>query len=93
MSERDETADEVIARLRAKLAQVPGGQSFSAGGAGHPHGRTPAPTPNINITLQGDDASELYAFTPKLVEALQRQLRRSPTSVPTSSREAWRRIS
>ncbi len=44
-------------------------------------------------TLQGDDANEIYDFTPKLVEALARQLAYSPTSVPTSSRAASRPMS
>ena len=41
LSERKETADQVIARLRPKLAQVPGANLFLQAVAGHP-GRRPA---------------------------------------------------
>ena len=51
------SADEVIARLREKLKQVPGAQPLSAIRAGYPDRRTGQAMPNINIRLQGDNTS------------------------------------
>ncbi len=69
-SQRSETADEVIARLRRKLTQVPGArlylqsvQDIRMGGR--------ASNAQYQYTLQGESTSELYAFVPRLVEALQ----------------------
>ena len=62
--------DEVIARLRPKLARVPGGRLFldavqdiRAGGR-----QSNAP---YQYTLQSDDADQLFLWTPKLVAALE----------------------
>ena len=70
-SERNATADEIIDRLRDKLAGVPGvtlylqsQQDFRMSGR--------SSNAQFQYTLQGDDANEIYAFTPKLVEALRR---------------------
>jgi multidrug efflux pump len=69
-SQRSETADEVIARLRRKLTQVPGArlylqsvQDIRMGGR--------ASNAQYQFTLQGESTSELYAFVPRLVEALE----------------------
>jgi multidrug efflux pump len=69
-SQRSETADEVIARLRRKLTQVPGArlylqsvQDIRMGGR--------ASNAQYQFTLQGESTSELYAFVPRLTEALQ----------------------
>ncbi|MGA7385512.1 MAG: efflux RND transporter permease subunit [Methylocella sp.] len=70
-SQRSETADEVIARLREKLRQVPGArlylqavQDIRMGGR--------VSNAQYQFTLQGESTSELYAFVPRLVEALQK---------------------
>jgi multidrug efflux pump len=70
-SQRSETADEVIARLRRKLTQVPGArlylqsvQDIRMGGR--------ASNAQYQFTLQGESTSELYAFVPRLVDALQK---------------------
>ncbi len=62
--------DQVIARLRPKLARVPGGRLFlvavqdiRAGGR--------QSNAEYQYTLQSDDAGELEDWTPKLVQALQ----------------------
>ena len=62
--------DEVIARLRPKLAQVPGGRLFlvavqdvRAGGR--------QSNSQYQYTLQGDNSNDLFTWTPKLVEALE----------------------
>jgi multidrug efflux pump len=68
-SERKETVDQVIARLRTKLAHVPGASLFFA------------PVQDIRIggrqsnaqyqyTLQADDLNELRAWEPKIRQAL-----------------------
>ncbi|MGB6175139.1 MAG: efflux RND transporter permease subunit [Methylocella sp.] len=68
-SQRSKTADEVIARLRGKLRQVPGArlylqsvQDIRMGGR--------ASNAQYQFTLQGESTSELYAFVPRLAEAL-----------------------
>ncbi len=73
-SERDVTAEEVINRLRAKLAEVPGinlyfqvQQDFRIGGR--------QSNAQYQYTLLGDDGNDIYAFTPKLVDALRRNPR------------------
>ncbi|MGH6800642.1 MAG: efflux RND transporter permease subunit, partial [Methylocella sp.] len=70
-SQRSETADEVIARLRDNLTHVPGArlylqsvQDIRMGGR--------ASNAQYQFTLQGESTSELYAFVPHLVEALQK---------------------
>ncbi|MGH6838287.1 MAG: efflux RND transporter permease subunit [Methylocella sp.] len=69
-SQRSDTADEVIARLRRELARVPGArlylqsvQDIRMGGR--------ASNAQYQYTLQGESTSELYDFVPRLVEALQ----------------------
>ncbi len=62
--------DQVIARLRPKLAQVPGGRLFlvavqdiRAGGR--------QSNSEYQYTLQSDSADDLFTWTPKLVQALE----------------------
>ena len=70
-SQRDASADEVIARLRGKTAQIPGARLFLrsvqdlfVGGR--------SSDAQYQYTLQGDNVKDLYDFAPRLVEALQR---------------------
>jgi multidrug efflux pump len=63
-------ADQVIARLRRKLAPVPGAslylqavQDIRVGGR--------QSNAEYQYTLQGDDLAELYAWTPRILRALQ----------------------
>jgi len=70
LSQRKVTVDQVIARLRPKLAQVPGGrlylaaiQDLRAGGR--------QSNAQYQYTLQSENVQELYNWTPKLVEALE----------------------
>ncbi len=70
-SERSETADEVIARLRRQLVQVPGARLFLQSVQDIRMGGR-ASNAQYQFTLQGDDVDELYAYVPRLVEALQR---------------------
>jgi multidrug efflux pump len=64
------SVDEVIARLRPKLAQVPGGrlylaaiQDLRAGGR--------QSNAQYQYTLQSENVQDLYTWTPKLVDALE----------------------
>ena len=64
------SVDQVIARLRPKLARVPGGhlymaaiQDLRAGGR--------QSNAQYQYTLQSDNVEDLYKWTPKLVEALE----------------------
>lgn len=70
LSERNVTADQIIARLRPRLAQVPGGylflvaiQDFRGGGR--------QSNAEYQYTLQADNTTELYTWTQRLLEALQ----------------------
>ena len=71
LNERKETADQVIARLRPKLAQVPGANVFLQAvqdiRVGGRQGNS-----QYQFTLQSDSLPDLYAWGPKLVQALQR---------------------
>ncbi|MCF8532215.1 MAG: efflux RND transporter permease subunit [Reyranella sp.] len=69
LDERGISADQVIARLRPRLAQVPGAtlflgavQDIRVGGR--------SSNSQYQFTLQADSLPELYAWGPKLVEAL-----------------------
>jgi multidrug efflux pump len=79
-TERSETADEVIARLRRRLAQVPGGRLFLQAVQDIRMGGRSSRA-QYQFTLQGDSTAELYAFAPRLVEALQH----SPSLVDVNS--------
>jgi multidrug efflux pump len=70
LSERGDTADQVITRLRRELAQVPGGRLFlqavqdiRVGGR--------ASNAQFQFTLQADTTEDVYTWAPKLLDALQ----------------------
>ena len=72
VSERDITADGVIQRLRRELARVPGAslylqavQDIRVGGR--------ASSAQYQFTLQADNLADLYAWVPKITEALQHE--------------------
>ncbi len=69
LSERKETADQVIARLRPRLAQVPGAMLFLQSVQDIRVGGRQA-NAQYQFTLQADSLSDLYTWGPKLVEAL-----------------------
>ncbi len=69
-AERRDTADQIIARLREQLSLVPGAtlflqavQDIRIGGR--------SSNAQFQYTLQSDSSEDLYAWSPKLVEALQ----------------------
>ena len=61
--------DQVIARLRPKLAKVPGGQLFLFGVQDVRAGGRQS-SAEYQFTLESDDADELFKWTPLLVQAL-----------------------
>jgi multidrug efflux pump len=70
LSQRTNSAEQVISRLRPQLAHVPGGQLFM-----FPQQETPRTGGRVSntawqYTLQSDNLEELRTWTPKLVEAL-----------------------
>ena len=68
-SERDVTADQVIARLRGKLARVPGATLYLQSVQDIRVGGRPSAT-QYQYTLQGDNSDELFTWAPRLVERL-----------------------
>ena len=69
LSERKISADQVIARLRPKLAQVPGANLFLAAVQDIRVGGRQS-NAQYQFTLQADALPDLYTWAPKLVEAL-----------------------
>jgi multidrug efflux pump len=69
LSERKVSADQVIARLRPKLAQVPGANLFLAAVQDIRMGGRQS-NAQYQFTLQADSLPDLYTWGPKLVEAL-----------------------
>jgi multidrug efflux pump len=70
LSQRDVSVDQVIARLRPKLAQVPGGRLYLAAVQDLRAGGRQS-NAQYQYTLQSDNVEDLYTWTPKLVEALE----------------------
>jgi multidrug efflux pump len=70
LSVRKISSDEVIARLRTKLAQVPGGRLFLQTVQDIRVGARQS-NAQYQFTLQADSVSDLYTWGPKLLAALQ----------------------
>jgi multidrug efflux pump len=70
LSQRDVSVDQVIARLRPKLAQVPGGRLYLAAVQDLRAGGRQS-NAQYQYTLQSDNVEDLYNWTPKLVAALE----------------------
>ncbi len=70
MEERDETSDQVIARLRPKLAQVPGSSLYLQTAQELQIGGRMA-SAQYQYTLQGDDVALLNEWAPRLLAKLQ----------------------
>ncbi len=64
------SVDQVIARLRPKLAQVPGGRLYMAAIQDLRAGGRQS-NAQYQYTLQSDSVQDLYTWTPKLVDALE----------------------
>jgi multidrug efflux pump len=72
LSERKLSADQIIGRLRRKLSVVAGATLFLQAGQDIRVGGRAA-NAEYQYTLQGDDLNELYAWAPKIAEALQHE--------------------
>jgi multidrug efflux pump len=72
LSQRNISADAVIARLRPKLAQVAGGRLFLQAVQDLRVGGRQS-NALYQYTLQGDSSAELYEWAPKLTAALMRR--------------------
>jgi multidrug efflux pump len=70
-NERKETADQVITRLRPKLARVPGATLFLQSSQDLRTGGR-AGNAQYQYTLQGDNYDEILEWGPKLVDALKK---------------------
>ena len=68
-NERHATAQQIIARLRPKLARVEGGQLFLQAGQDIRVGGRPSKT-QYQYTLQSADSHELYDWAPKVLAKL-----------------------
>jgi multidrug efflux pump len=72
LSERKLSADQIIGRLRRELAQVAGATLFLQSTQDIRVGGRQS-NAQYQYTLQGDDLAELYAWVPKITEALQHE--------------------
>jgi multidrug efflux pump len=70
LSERGDTADQVIARLRRELSQVPGARLFLQAVQDIRVGGRQGDA-QYQYTLQADTPDEIYTWAPKLLDALQ----------------------
>ncbi|HXN35763.1 MAG TPA: efflux RND transporter permease subunit [Opitutaceae bacterium] len=70
LRQRKASSEQIIARLRPKLAQVPGAQLFLFPQQETPHAGGRMSNSTWQYTLQSDSLSELREWTPKLLEAL-----------------------
>ena len=68
-NQRKDTVDQVIARLRGKTAHIPGGTLYMQPVQDLRLGGRPSST-QYQYTLQGDDARELFEWSPKVLEKL-----------------------
>ena len=68
-SERKDSADQVIGRLRGKTAHIAGGTLFMQPVQDLRLGGRPSSS-QYQYTLQGDDARELYEWAPKVLQKL-----------------------
>jgi multidrug efflux pump len=71
LADRKVTADLVVARLRGKLAEVPGARLFLQAAADLRSGGRQS-NAMYQYTLQADDTTTLYRWAPRLTEAMQK---------------------
>jgi multidrug efflux pump len=70
LSERKHSADQIIGRLREELRQVPGASLYLQSAQDIRIGGRQS-NAQFQFTLQGDDLGQLYAWAPKVADALQ----------------------
>ncbi len=73
LKERDVTADQVISRLRPKLEAVAGARLFFQAAQDTGGGGGRQSNAQYQYSLQSDNLTDLYAWTPKLTQALQQE--------------------
>ncbi|HEY5078994.1 MAG TPA: efflux RND transporter permease subunit, partial [Opitutaceae bacterium] len=73
LSERKSSSDQVIARLRPKLAKVPGATLFMISQQETPRTGGRVSNTEWQYTLQSDNLEDLRTWTPKLLEALKNE--------------------
>jgi multidrug efflux pump len=73
LSQRKASSEQIIARLRPKLAKVPGAQLFLFPQQETPHAGGRVTNSTWQYTLQADNLTELREWTPKLLEALKNE--------------------
>ncbi len=72
LAERDASSDQIIARLRKPLSQIPGAALYLQSVQDIRMGGRPGAA-QYQYTLQSDQLDELRLWTPRLVEALQKE--------------------
>jgi multidrug efflux pump len=70
LSQRKASSEQIIARLRPKLARVPGAQLFLFPQQETPHAGGRVSNSTWQYTLQTDNLADLREWTPKLLDAL-----------------------
>ena len=78
LAERKITADLIIARLRPKLAKVPGATLFLQAAQDLRVGGRQS-NAQYQFTMQGDNLDDLTEFAPKMLAAVENHSRSSPT--------------
>jgi multidrug efflux pump len=73
LSERKASSEQIIARLRPKLAKVPGAQLFLFPQQETPHAGGRVTNSAWQYTLQTDNLADLREWTPKLLDALKNE--------------------
>jgi multidrug efflux pump len=73
LSERKASSEQIIARLRPKLARVPGAQLFLFPQQETPHAGGRVTNSAWQYTLQSDNLADLREWTPKLLDALKNE--------------------
>jgi multidrug efflux pump len=73
LSQRKASSEQIIARLRPKLAKVPGAQLFLFPQQETPHAGGRVTNSTWQYTLQADNLMELREWTPKLLDALKNE--------------------
>jgi hydrophobe/amphiphile efflux-1 (HAE1) family protein len=88
--ERTASAQQIIARLRPKLAKVEGAQLFLQAGQDIRVGGRASKT-QYQYTLQDADVGEMYTWSPKVLEAMQQlpELRDVATDQQSNGTTAW----
>ena len=89
LAERKISADQVIGRLRRKLAVVPGATLFLQSAQDLTIGGRMSHA-QYQYTLQGENLNDLNHWAPRLLQQIAHACRNCATSTPTSRTRVWR---